>query len=80
MATKAVTNNIDPEEFKHYSEEEIFSAWSFVVMSIDFALNSPQSILVPEDVRFSLEIAKKKIEFLMNVYSEDVIEEKENRV
>ena len=54
-------------------------AWSSIFMSIDFAINSPQSILVPDDVRDCLEMVKHKLEELMAYYEEESIEEIETR-
>lgn len=73
LLNKGSTHNQDKQHMDIYLE------WLYCFQALDFALNSPQAIAVPDDVHNTLDIAKHKLENLMAHYEQDYIEEIETR-
>lgn len=65
------------EENNHH--EIILKKWMLCFGAFDFALNSPESATVPEEIREVLEEAKSYMEDIMNFYEEYSIEEHQIR-
>jgi|PlaIllAssembly_1097288.scaffolds.fasta_scaffold1042012_1 hypothetical protein len=57
------------------SEVERLKMWMFCFGALDYALNSPQSIGVPDEIRTNLEETKRRLEILMDFYEEQTISE-----
>lgn len=49
--------------------------WMFCFGAIDYALNSPESIGIPDSIRSNLEETKRRMEILMDYYEENTISE-----
>ena len=62
------------EEFDD-SEVERLKLWMFCFGAMDYALNSPESVDVPDTIRTNLEETKRRLEILMEYYEENHIEE-----
>jgi hypothetical protein len=58
-----------------YNHETILKKWVLCFSALDFALNSPESAVVPDEIREVLEESKEYLEDIMNFYEEYSIEE-----
>jgi hypothetical protein len=47
----------------------------FCFGAIDYSLNSPESLSIPDTIRLNLEETKRRLEILMDYYEENTISE-----
>jgi len=72
-------NEFDIENIEKQNEE-VYQEWEYCFQALDYSLNSPESIAVPDDIRTILEITMRKLEYLMKCYyGNDSIKETETR-